>query len=55
MVLIRTPPTSPLNSFLNGFTLISEMIKINPKMAEISQLAENLEPWLSWGVLGGPG
>ncbi len=33
--------------FFLGFTLISDMIKITPKMAEINQLAENLEPCLS--------
>ena len=42
----RTPTLPPPNFFfLNTFTLISVMIKISCKMAEFSQLAENLEPW----------
>ena len=37
-----TPPLPKF--FFNGFTLISDTIKISSRMAEISQLAEDLEP-----------
>ncbi len=45
MTLTSPLPHTHTHFFLNWFTQISEMIKISPKMAEFSQLAENLEPW----------